>query len=290
MADKITTLKTKTGDNVYPNIIGTNRKDGFADSSTIKHYYYDKTHKVGFQLANETNNKITNSLQKPTGLTKTELVGVGTNGQENIEIGDNLTLANGKLSASGGGGSGGLSYNILVGTIENLDDKGFSGTYTGNIDISKINVISISDSMYVQLGYINTAEPISGNTMIDVNGEWYSLYVHSNQFALTRVPLILCTHFITLTKDHDSIYLQYSRMSHATDEPFDMDSLSKALSGKKTICTGILGNSDETIATPMYLSGEAGGLEIYYVLKMDNSISNKSITDYDISDLVSSGD
>ena len=104
MADKTTTLKTKTNDNVYPNVIGDNRKNAFVDSSTITHHFYDKTHKVGFQINNETNIKIQNSLQKPAGLTKTKLVGVGTNGQENIEIGDNLTLANGKLSASGGGG------------------------------------------------------------------------------------------------------------------------------------------------------------------------------------------
>ena len=102
MADKITTLKTKTNDNVYPKVIGESRKDSFADSSTITHHFYDQTHKVGFQIANETNIKIQNSLQKPAELTKTELVGVGTNGQENIEIGDNLTLANGKLSATGG--------------------------------------------------------------------------------------------------------------------------------------------------------------------------------------------
>ena len=46
--------------------------------------------------------KIDAALQKPTGLTKTKLVGVGAQGQENIEIGDNLTLANGKLAAVGG--------------------------------------------------------------------------------------------------------------------------------------------------------------------------------------------
>ena len=46
--------------------------------------------------------KIDAALQKPTGLTKTKLVGVGTQGQENIEIGDNLTLTNGKLVAAGG--------------------------------------------------------------------------------------------------------------------------------------------------------------------------------------------
>ena len=45
--------------------------------------------------------KIDAALQKPTGLTKTKLVGVGASGQENIEIGDNLTLTNGKLAAGG---------------------------------------------------------------------------------------------------------------------------------------------------------------------------------------------
>ena len=59
------------------------------------------------QTAAEVQGILNNSLQKPTGLSKTELVGVGVNGQENIEIGDNLTLANGKLSATGGGGGGG---------------------------------------------------------------------------------------------------------------------------------------------------------------------------------------
>ena len=52
------------------------------------------------QTATEVQNILNNSLQKPTGLTKTKLVGVGVNGQENIEIGDNLTLANGKLSSA----------------------------------------------------------------------------------------------------------------------------------------------------------------------------------------------
>ena len=54
------------------------------------------------QTATEVQGILNNSLQKPTGLTKTKLVGVGVNGQENIEIGDNLTLANGKLSSATG--------------------------------------------------------------------------------------------------------------------------------------------------------------------------------------------
>lgn len=39
-------------------------------------------------------------------LTKSELVGIGPNGQERIKIGNNLTLINGKLSATGGGSGG----------------------------------------------------------------------------------------------------------------------------------------------------------------------------------------
>ena len=78
------------------------------------------------QTATEVQDILNNSLQKPTGLTKTKLVGVGVNGQENIEIGDNLTLANGKLSASGGGDT----RNVLVTT----DMK----HYTGTIDPNKI--------------------------------------------------------------------------------------------------------------------------------------------------------
>ena len=71
------------------------------------------------QTATEVQNILNNSLQKPTRLSKTELVGVGVNGQENIEIGENLTLANGKLSATGGGGSGSARhcYSISVGSF-----------------------------------------------------------------------------------------------------------------------------------------------------------------------------
>lgn len=100
MADKTTTLKTKTNDNVYPNVIGDNRDNAIVDSAHIKHTL-TADHKINFRIDDNVSNLIFNSLQKPKGLTKTELVGVGANGQENIEIGDNLTLANGKLSATG---------------------------------------------------------------------------------------------------------------------------------------------------------------------------------------------
>ena len=171
MADKTTTLKTKTNDNVYPNVIGDNRKNAFVDSSTITHHFYDQTHKVGFQISNDANIKIQNSLQKPAGLTKTKLVGVGTNGQENIEIGDNLTLANGKLSATGGssGGEGGISVIELTdknGTIASAqlskidaNPQNFTFKYNG-----KILSFTSSDSTTYQ--YCNNTTSSSDNNVM----------------------------------------------------------------------------------------------------------------------------
>lgn len=80
------------------------------------------------QTAAEVQDILNNSLQKPTGLAKTKLVGVGVNGQENIEIGDNLTLANGKLAAAAaGGGVNGLQSdaegNLTVGKNLGVDGK-----------------------------------------------------------------------------------------------------------------------------------------------------------------------
>lgn len=165
MADKTTTLKTKTNDNVYPNVIGDNRKNAFVDSSTITHHFYDQTHKVGFQIANETNIKIQNSLQKPAGLTKTKLVGVGTNGQENIEIGDNLTLANGKLSATGG--NTGI-YNHFISLTNVNNNNTFYFTFQSNnsnkimdhYDLKK----NISNKIFLCNGHTDSekAEYISG--------------------------------------------------------------------------------------------------------------------------------
>ena len=92
------------------------------------------------QTATEVQNILNNSLQKPTGLTKTKLVGVGVNGQENIEIGDNLTLANGKLSATGGGGGGSTparhGYTIFVKDVC-VDNNSINSTFHYEIYTTK---------------------------------------------------------------------------------------------------------------------------------------------------------
>lgn len=278
MADKTTTLKTKTNDNVYPNVIGDNRKNAFVDSSTITHHFYDQTHKVGFQIANETNIKIQNSLQKPAGLTKTELVGVGTNGQENIEIGDNLTLANGKLSATGGGS--GVEFNELV-----LNETGFSG----NIDENKVNLITVPGVFQVVGTVIlndNNTKSLYGNVIYDENMIGiYKLSQNGDKKTLKNItiPARYFTHFITLTNDNDRIYFQFTDNNQTT---YSMSVLSQVISNKKMVCTGVLGNSDESLATPLYVSGTGSSdIEVYYVLKSDTSgtIYHKSVRSFTIS-------
>lgn len=75
------------------------------------------------QTAAEVQGILNNSLQKPTGLTKTKLVGVGVNGQENIEIGDNLTLANGKLSSAFNGLQSDAEGNLTASKNLGVDGK-----------------------------------------------------------------------------------------------------------------------------------------------------------------------
>lgn len=279
MTDKMTTLKTKTGDNVYPNIIGTNRKDGFADSSTIKHYYYDKTHKVGFQLANETNKKIVNSLQKPVGLTKTELVGVGTNGQENIEIGDNLTLADGKLSAMGGG-------SLYLEATYDFESR--KGSYTGTISDNTTG-IHISDLGFIPFsyildgtGYIYLFSEVSTHLNIE------TLVCSDNTITGDDTKVfqgVICSHFITMTKPNDDVAL-YLTIQHTDKTVFTADTLASYLVGKKVLANGNLHG-----VVPTYIAGESGNINVYYRTPGDSNINPDpdvygDLSSFAISDLV----
>ena len=104
------------------------------------------------QTATEVQDILNNSLQKPTGLTKTKLVGVGVNGQENIEIGDNLTLANGKLSATGGSARHG--YMVII------NDKMHYEIYTTKDYNWKIGEkINISSKLWTDNNYKELRSP-----------------------------------------------------------------------------------------------------------------------------------
>lgn len=295
MADKTTTLKTKTNDNVYPNVIGDNRKNAFVDSSTITHHFYDKTHKVGFQINNDTNIKIQNSLQKPAGLTKTKLVGVGANGQENIEIGDNLTLANGKLSATGGGG-GSSDINYLI--VSLTDEENFIGTFTGSINPNAVNIIKINNyDMEIVISYIYSLIDRDGQ----VNGYYATAFIEYNDylrtFSVIQLPngkqisgdnysiKQINSHFITMTNSTDNVAL-YLTIQNTDETELTADSLASYLVGKKVLANGNLHGS-----VPTYISGEGGVIKVHYMTPGDSNINPtpdeyQDLSSFTITDLV----
>lgn len=133
------------------------------------------------QTAAEVQDILNNSLQKPTGLTKTKLVGVGVNGQENIEIGDNLTLANGKLSSA----AGGVGSNLYEYTATFLDNRnlgiGRVGKFYSSVNIGEDIKTRTSAQIYQQLipggSYYLLTLPVFGAVKITEgeNTTYYSL-------------------------------------------------------------------------------------------------------------------
>lgn len=137
------------------------------------------------QTAAEVQGILNNSLQKPTGLAKTKLVGVGVNGQENIEIGDNLTLANGKLSGGVNGlqsdAEGNLTASKNLGVDGKLTLKSLVSASNPDGDITKelgggggdtklychrIKLTNAPNNM-VMLNYFNTSDvPITLSSFI----------------------------------------------------------------------------------------------------------------------------
>ena len=302
MADKTTTLKTKTNDNVYPNVIGDNRKNAFVDSSTITHHFYDKTHKVGFQINNETNIKIQNSLQKPAGLTKTKLVGVGTNGQENIEIGDNLTLVNGKLSATGGGSGGGVKFltttdlKTYTPDISSTDTNLYSylilGSGTDNA-LSWLPLYKFGDQLGFNLIRISSDSPetvtIAGgvytlsNGQITAEGDSYEIFTADTVFNMFQRRLY--SHFITMTYSANNVAI-YITIQNTDNTKFTAETLATYLAGKKLLANGNLHG-----VVPTYIAGEGGVIKIYYMIPGDSNINPtpdeyQDLSSFTITDLV----
>lgn len=195
----------------------TNKKIKIDNGTTFGKTYTDKAVDERLQGLVSTatftpvKEKANNSLQKPSGLTKTELVGVGTNGQENIEIGDNLTLANGKLSAVGGGGD---TRNVLVTTDMRH--------YTGTIDPNKNNVLVYNEKVFQIV-------EIAGSNAIAISGTEYNvtylfeIYLlrddgNFHKKAITKIysnAVHTFYHFITImNKENDIVNVAFSESKH----------------------------------------------------------------------------
>ena len=233
-----------------------------------------------YEAFEDVQTKANNSLQKPEITpTKTKLVGVGTNGQENIEIGDNLTLANGKLSATGGGGSGGESFDILTTTD--------GATYTGTISGTKPVLLSMGFISYVTNSY-SSGEAVFSTLGIGDN------YVTAIQFSATDGKLQinqfdiqreLHSHFITMT-DSDNNVAIYLTIQNTIEDTFTADTLASYLEGKKVLANGNLHG-----VVPTYIAGEGGVIKIYYRTPGDSNINPtpdeyQDLSSFTISDLV----
>ena len=277
MADKTTTLKTKTNDNVYPNVIGDNRDNAIVDSAHIKHTL-TANHKINFRIDDNVSNLIFNSLQKPKGLTKTELVGVGANGQENIEIGDNLTLANGKLSASGS--------LYLEATY---DPESETGSYTGTISSNTIG-LHISDKGYYKFSFTSNGAGI----IFDFSGDPQNLNVNifmcfDNEItgSSTILQNKIWSHFITMTNSNDNIVL-YLTIENLEVDKFTANSLYYYLT---VISNKVLANGNLHGFVPTYISAEGDIIKVYYMTPGDNNINStpdeyQDLSSFTITDLV----
>lgn len=266
----------------------TNKKIKIDNGTTFGRTYTDKAIDERLQGLVSTatftpvKEKANNSLQKPAGLTKTELVGVGTNGQENIEIGDNLTLANGKLSATGGG-SGGDAFDVI--TLSG-DETTYTGTITGErpvlIEARGTTILSTQN-------YVSDMAFAFAYELGDDDSVYLSLYllgggqVQNSKFKLFAT--YYC-HFITMTDSTNNIVL-YITINNSYNSQIDHATLVSYLAGKKVLANGNLHG-----VVPTYIAGEEGKIKIYYRTPGDNNINPtpdeyQDLSSFEISDLVS---
>lgn len=257
----------------------TNKKIKIDNGTTFGRTYTDKAVDERLQGLVSTatfapvKEKANNSLQKPAGLTKTKLVGVGTNGQENIEIGDNLTLTNGKLSATGGS-SGGVELNILNGDSTTM-------TYTGTILLNKINILCMDAIYYIITAYGDTG----GYGGIIYISKYLNLYLEDGQITQSIFDLKYYSHFITMTDSASNVVL-YLTIQNTDETEFTANTLTSYLVGKKVLANGNLHG-----VVPTYIAGEGGVIKVYYRTPGDSNINPtpdeyQDLSSFTITDLV----
>lgn len=270
----------------------TNKKIKIDNGTTFGKTYTDKAVDERLQGLVSTatftpvKEKADNSLQKPKGLTKTELVGVGTNGQENIEIGDNLTLANGKLSASGGG-SESSKFNFIY------LDKDLN--ITGDYDKSRINICVGGEPDFNSFIFGTILTTTSNNKVISADMTGFLCLFGAMMFTSLELDFQthkatikdftqigkLSSHFISLTNSTATFYFVY--ISTSSRKLNTLDSLKTALTGKCLLCTG---HTDTEKAE--YISGEGANIVVGVVDNSDHSTSGITIdSSFTITDLVS---
>lgn len=276
----------------------TNKKIKIDNGTTFGRTYTDKAIDERLQGLVSTaaftpvKEKANNSLQKPTGLTKTKLVGVGTNGQENIEIGDNLTLTNGKLSATGGGSGGDNVVTIKpTDSVEEITAKyadvimnlkpWFFFNYLISPQQDRKDGSNISYVMFnpetKKLQYISV--------LPNIDEENQTVTFSLNAISLDYIKQ-LYYHFITMTYSSNNIVL-YLTIQNTDNTEFTADTLAEYLIDKKVLANGNLHG-----VVPTYIAGEGGVIKVYYRTPGDSNINPtpdeyQDLSSFEISDLVS---
>lgn len=269
----------------------TNKKIKIDNGTTFGRTYTDKAIDERLQGLVSTatftpvKEKANNSLQKPAGLTKTELVGVGTNGQENIEIGDNLTLANGKLSATGGG-SGGIK--ICIVTIDTTN-----GRYTTNIPLPTDGTTPV----YFDLGEMDDGLlPVSYKYKVESDGSHLARCILISMQVILDITLnsdgsiyftshswVIYNHCITLTSTIGTIYFNFYSIE---EYPYNIEGLISALKEHYTSisCSGFIKKDGKSIPVA-YVAGRGTNVFLHYYngteegnITIDNTFSNTDDT------------
>ena len=258
------------------------------------------------QTATEVQDILNNSLQKPTGLTKTELVGVGVNGQENIEIGDNLTLANGKLSAATGGGGSlpstiefdkdgnrNVKKNLKVdGNIENsrlATDKNKDGLQASIswYDILFFNKLKdMKQPIAYDLEYVNK---VSDNISYLRCGKWAfhetsltdrnQVSSSTNVFCITKKVF---THGVVLTSGNDIVSCTLITAGYGLNgddntergNPLDMRTFKQVRKERRYSANGVIGGKQI-----VYIQGESETVLAYGTDGTSHDLSNFNISD-----------
>lgn len=183
----------------------------------------------------------------PTTMTKSELVGIGPNGQERVKIGNNLTLIDGILSAtsgSGSGGSGGSSgasgngVNLLQATIERADEYGnLAGTYTGTIDPHKVNIVilqNVHEAKYALLTNI-TNEGVGSATIIAYDRPMKLSFANNEIHRSTSGTYLHCI-FVS----NDTVNINFNYYSTYGHRYRVFEELQEEFRGKFISCSGFV--------------------------------------------------
>ena len=241
-------------------------------------------------------------MQKPTGLTKTKLVGVGASGQENIEIGDNLTLANGKLSAAMGGVNG-LEFDA-----EGNREVKKNLKVDGNIENSKLATDKNQDGLQASISWYdilffnklkNMKQPIAYDLEYGTEANASSSYLRCGKWSFDKTSLTdktqtssstyvfgitkkVFTHGVVLTSGNDIVSCTLITAGYGKDgdsnteqgNPLNMPTFKQVRKNRRYSANGVIGGKQI-----VYIQGESETVLAYDTDGTSHDLSNFNISD-----------